>query len=562
MKNFRPIGILAFALVLATWIYFLTAVNTFDFDESLYRRVAEEMKFSGDPWHLTWDHRALYHKPPIFYWLIWMFSIVVDGLHAPVSSLAARLPGFFSSIGILITLFFGAEKMVGIPRKSSSAAEQLSDVGASNYSAGHVSMLAFIAAIFPVITATGVIFDPLQTLCLMPSLLIPAKLFYQEKELSPKDWFLWAFSLFLASSVKGLNGLILPSFAFGLHLLFYLSTWGRNKVFEIAIRFLAFVFLPAAIFTVGFYFLLDQKIGPAFTQEFIWVQHLGRTNAAMENHSGSVFYHPLVIFLGGGFLIGLITELTRKASISFRNFGFPLTYAFSFLLAFSFSATKLPHYTWPVWPALALACGILSQNQKALPSDERITMSTRLLRALSTLPVFILGIGLLLLLNLKDILLSAFPAHPIISSMAPFIPELSAHERGLINAGAVTCFFFFIRKNKYLKNFQTAACLAAFVSFCLTLAIGRTANEMMTIPYQEIAADLWATHPAPTDCIRYSGAQSPTLSLALGEEITHNNCEPATLKYLISPIWKAKECDEKGLARVSQKSYLVLCQKK
>ncbi|NDG85824.1 MAG: hypothetical protein EBX52_12420, partial [Proteobacteria bacterium] len=153
---------MALFLTLILWLYFAAALPTFDFDESLYRRVTESMRQAGNPWLLTWDGRELFHKPPVFYWLIWCASALVDAGKETVSAMAARIPGLFSTLAILFSLHAGMRHLFP---------EQKDQKGFLP------PVFAFLCAAFAVLTGTAVILDPLQTLALMPALIIPARMF-------------------------------------------------------------------------------------------------------------------------------------------------------------------------------------------------------------------------------------------------------------------------------------------------------------------------------------------------------------------------------------------------
>ena len=204
------------------WAYSLFFVPTFDLDESLYRRVAQEIKMAHLWWTPTWDALPLYHKPPFFYWIIAGISQLVDGPTETVSIFASRLPSFLACVGILYALYRETRTLT--------------------------ASLLWCAALLPLITATAVIFDPIQTLLFLPALFIPTRLFIEERKPNLKEITMWVFSLFTATAWKGLNGILIPTFAYGLHLL--LQCLGRRltaralflEVFSFTIK----IFLPAA----------------------------------------------------------------------------------------------------------------------------------------------------------------------------------------------------------------------------------------------------------------------------------------------------------------------------
>src|SRR5712691_7803718 len=98
-------GAVAVILVLiATLLLLAATVPTFDFDEALYRRVAEEMKQSREYFVTTWDGRPFYEKPPTYIWSIVLASTIIDGSSPHISVLASRLPSLACSLLTIMLL--------------------------------------------------------------------------------------------------------------------------------------------------------------------------------------------------------------------------------------------------------------------------------------------------------------------------------------------------------------------------------------------------------------------------------------------------------------------------
>jgi 4-amino-4-deoxy-L-arabinose transferase-like glycosyltransferase len=529
----RRLTFTAFGICFLLWVFFLFHFPTLDFDEALYRRVADNMKTARNPWNLNWDQHVLYHKPPVFYWLVWMMSDLVDGSAAAVSTLAARLPSFLSSVGILAYLYLSGKRF-----------------GAD---VGRVSALAFLCGLFPLLTATAVLFDPLQTLCLMPALVIPSILFWNGGNLCTREWVLWGVSLFAANATKGLNGMIVPTIAFGMHALWAMKTEGFQKILRLGLKFLIFSFLPGLALTALYYGWLDHKIGPSFTHEFIWIQHFERGTQAMEQHSGSFFYHFFVIFLGGGVLISLLLDRMIRAKPSFTKYGFPLTYSLSFIVIFGLSATKLPHYSWPVWPALALYLGMIW----ALPESQVKNFR----KLVSLIPVILLGVFSLGLVFFKNMDLLTLSQTPSFLGLFKYFTGFTFAETTSLVFCAFLCSVFVMFKNQFLAKIEICAIFSTTIALCLAFGLARTLDNLLVKPFYEIATSLKNDGAKAEDCIRYSGTLSPTFSIALSPELLHNRCEPYYMKYLVAPEWKADECERLNFKRIDQKSYLVLCKK-
>lgn len=538
-----PVIPFAIALAILLWLYFLIQVPTFDFDEALYRRVAETMRERRDPWFLAWDDRALHHKPPLFYWLIWAASALFDFGKEQVGASAARFPSFLASVGILLGLHRGIGYVLGntAPHKGS----------------GTLAVLAFLCASFPMLTGTAVIFDPLQSLALLPAVLIPTRMFHLQGEPGARTWLAFGGSLALATGIKGLNGFVVPCFALGIQMLLHFRRWGWPRIFRTASRAFLFGVIPAIIACVAWFYLLHQKIGPAFTEEFFWVQHLGRSRSSMEDHSGGWYYHALVLFLGSGFLTPLLVRQWQDHKPDWLRISYPLVFALSFVFFFSLSATKLPHYLWPAWPAMALFSALLAESPRRTPAS----FGRRIPGILASAPVILLG-GLLFTLALvPDFLLLSLPKSPQSISILSHWEPFSFSQKATLFFGGFVCLVFQIRRNDFTRIPGITAVCSLLALSSLSLGLLPSLERIAIRPFQEIAADLKKIPTHRGDCIRYSGSFSPTLSLALAPELIHNRCEPEEMKYLISPEWKADECGRRGFRILSTRAHLVLCGK-
>lgn len=500
--------------IFGIWIALLTQLGTLDLDESLYRRVAEEMKLTGKWFEPTWDQRPLYHKPPFFYWMIAWASSFVDGLQVGVSSLAARVPGFIAALGITWALGFSRSTWLWMMT-------------------------------FPLITACAVIYDPWQTLLLLPAILIPNRWFQQERAPSKIEIAWVATSLTAAATWKGLNGLVLPGLAMVLHLL--LTPMRRS--FEFWKKLIALGFIASAA-TAVCYGWLDQKLGRAFTNEFIGVHHLGRSQAPMESHGGSPLYYLWVLILGLGLALPYFLERTPSMIQHWKTRGFALTWVLTFILFFSFTATKLPHYLWPAWPAIAL-----------LISDHERTPMKRPLLLLAFFPILLLSaLSLLIALDLRLLLLvlpEGTPAHSVLSGPV----EVSVLMRFGFLGSAIVFAWIAVKRTRMLEKPREALIAFAFAMLMFSLGTISLVQQLIASPVKNIAQAVLSMELPPDTCVRYSGPHSPSLSLELGNQIFHNRCEPDQMKLLIAPSWKAEECAERGFEIIKTSGYLVLCQR-
>ncbi|GAA4413544.1 hypothetical protein GCM10023187_41940 [Nibrella viscosa] len=133
-----------------------------------------------------------------------------------------------------------------------------------------------------------------------------------------------------------------------------------------------------ALVTVPWYWAVHQQTGGAWTQGFFLKHNLGRYAAAMEGHGG-FWGLPLLYVLVGllPFSVFLPQAIRRVVHQRRRHpFGlFCLTVAGVVVGFFMFSGTKLPNYTVPAYPFLAVILG----GELARPAEGRQnTLSTRI----------------------------------------------------------------------------------------------------------------------------------------------------------------------------------------
>ncbi|NDG83699.1 MAG: hypothetical protein EBX52_01505 [Proteobacteria bacterium] len=250
----------------------------------------------------------------------------------------------------------------------------------------------------------------------------------------------------------------------------------------------------------------------------------------------------------------LLIHLAYDRRPRILRYGFPLTFALSFVFVFSFSATKLPHYSWPVWPALALFAGIL----EALPSQER-TLPRRA-GFISILPVLFTGSALLLLAIAPGILFEALAKDPVSKSLISHLSPFTLGQKLCLITGAAACWIFQVHRSRLARSTALTALYSSIAMAGLAFGIAPSAKELLVQPFYETAEKLKALHPTPSTCIRYAGPYSATLSLALGPELTQGRCEPEQTRFLIVPEWKEQDCNPAKFQKIGQSSWLILCE--
>ncbi len=357
------IGAAATVVMLATVLLLAITSPTFDFDEALYRRVAEEMKQSGDYFVTTWDGQPFYEKPPTYIWTIVLASAVVDGPTPHVSVFASRLPSVICSLLTVVLLAWFWKRTA--PQFASAFGTSV-DVSRQWLFSPALPALAYGTGLFAMGGAAGVALDPMLTLCLLAPLLIFTGAFLRdEPKLSLAEILCAALGMAAATAVKGLVGIVLPALALALHA----AISRKRAVFRAAWPSFALAILGSSIFYATIY----QFSGARFFREFFIRQHFVRATTPIQGHHGPLFFHVAVVLLLGGPLVAFVLRaIPSRSALVFARCGFPLTWTATVIVFYSAVATKLLNYTWPVWPALVLTlCTLLMRAYATLDQTGR-----------------------------------------------------------------------------------------------------------------------------------------------------------------------------------------------
>lgn len=403
-----PAGLLPWLLMGLVWTCMVVPLNVapFDLDEAVYRRMAEEMKATGLSWGPQVDGITYNHKPPLYMMVLALVSMLIDGPTAHISAATCRTVSLVFTLLTQATLALAWQAHVrrrlvrpGQRRKQLGAPHEMNFSDAALPRAG--AMLdsvekSFVAhPLFPVILlSTGflpllgsgaILLDPMLTFFLTLALVGLDALLRRDApspnlQTSVPQTSLVALPKILlcvgiagAIIVKGLVGLVLP----GAALVFAVVLWcvsqsiltGRTGLKPQNFRAIfscVWACVPAFILGsalgLGFYVFLYFQGQQEFVSEFFLVHHFARGANAMEGHGGSLLYHPLVVWVGGLQLSGILSLILVRARLSVGHWRgvvnlalLPLGWILGIVTFFSLVATKLPNYVWPVWPALALA---------------------------------------------------------------------------------------------------------------------------------------------------------------------------------------------------------------
>lgn len=577
---------LAGAMVVASWAVVLQ-VPTFDLDESLYRRLAEEMKIRGSYFVPTWDGRPFYEKPPTYFWTILLSSVLFDPSAAPVSIFSSRLPSLLFTLVVVTWLGAFWPRFLSLledHRSITMYPEWLRHPA--------LPVVLYSMALLPSVGASSVLLDPMLTAFLTPVLLILSGLWLEGEGTSLRrpttnEAIVLVLGLAGATAVKGLVGLILPAFAVVMHSVLATGIQSPMRavraLWEDAKRLCA-AFAAAVLVASGFYLLVYWKAGEVFLREFFVVHHFGRGATRMQGHGGSILYHPAVVLFGGTALSTLFLLLLsrrvrgvgRRAFAQYTRWGFPFSWIVAFLTFYSALSTKLPNYTWPVWPAVTLAvCVLLAkvhgmEEVENLPSRFRaklVGLFAMTLKCLASLGLMFLILSLLLVALAPDQISRHLPLNPkaqvILDSVGPW-PVMV--RLAIIAVAICICLQLYAMRRVGSKRLSgdtvggalvKCAALAAVSVAVLGTVIGPFVADVMVGPYARLAEKASSLAGADT-CLTTVGSSSPTVSLHYRGGWV-NDCRRSSQKFLIGPVWKEESCRENGLVVVARDRYAFLC---
>ena len=364
--------LLVLAAALVTFLTGLGATRLWDEDEGFFAATAAEMHHR-DEWIVPWYNGEVFaHKPPLMYWVMrlgfyafgeneWGARIgsALFGTAAALLThwVGTRLLG--ARIGLLAGLAMASCIMFGVVSRASTADAYL------------VFFMTLVIAAY--VRGTPAFREALVTTETTDSFSLAHWL--------PATWggFVAMYAAMgLAVLVKGPIGILLPGTAIGLFVLWQLShaepTWrGWLSHFAVNIPRVFWALRPlTAIATValvaGWWFAaVEARTGGGFLGEFLGFHNVQRFLSAMEGHRGPIVYYIPVIWVGffpwSLFIIPSAITLRTRLTQTAENttpareqaaWRLVLCWFSVIFVFFSIAQTKLPNYTLPCYPPLAL----------------------------------------------------------------------------------------------------------------------------------------------------------------------------------------------------------------
>ena len=334
-----------FLLLIVTLFYFygLGRLPLVGPDEPRYAQVAREMLVRRDLITPTLGGHAWFEKPVLLYWLI-IPSYKIFG----VTEFAARLGPAIAGVLTILAVFWLARRV-----------EITSDDGELD---GFAPWSAVVAAttLGLIVFSRAVTFDILLTMTITWA---TAFFFAAESEARPRTrtLFLIGFYVLVGISLlaKGLVGL-LPLGIAGLFIVLRRRVTRKDVLLSVGWG------LPLALAVAAMWFgPVIARNGKVFLQEFIVQHHFARFLSNKYHHPQPFFFYLVVLvpitlpwtpfFLSS---VAGVRAWHWKSDVPVERMRvLALVWVMLPMVAFSFSASKLPGYILPVLPAVALLAG-------------------------------------------------------------------------------------------------------------------------------------------------------------------------------------------------------------
>ena len=309
-----------------------------DRDEGSNAEAAREMLETGDWISPTLNYEPRYAKPAFVYWLI-SGSYSLFG----INEFAARLPSAISGLCVVLLQYAFVYRWLGAP-------------------------LAWLSSIMLLLNLE---FLGINRMVLTdPELVVFTTLagysFLQARQVSPQASRWWFICFYLAMGcgmlVKGPVGIIIPLVG----VIPYLTLTRQWKYFwqkGFPLFGAVLVFLIAA----PWYIAMFQIHGEAYWAA-AQANTTGRFMSPMEGHGGTFFFYVPILLLGffpwSAFLPTMLYQSLKRWKTYWKGHDFAteehnLEFFLSLwvgglLIFFTLSATRLPHYIYPLFPASAI----------------------------------------------------------------------------------------------------------------------------------------------------------------------------------------------------------------
>lgn len=343
------------------WIAFLGLMVFFnglgniglvDETEPLFAEAGRQMTVTGNWITPYFNGVTRFDKPPLIYWLM---AIAYNTIG--VNEWAARLPSALAGTVLVGFIFYTLNKLRVSP---------LTPYLGSAIAALNLMMLFFGRLGYS---------DMLLNACFGGSLLSFFLGYTESKPAIKTRWYFAFYGLMaLAVLTKGPVGVVLPAAIVGIFLLWV------GKLKEVLRE--SKPILGTGIFlliSVPWYILVYLQNGSNYINSFFGVHNIERFTSVVNQHSGSWYYHLVIVLLGffpwsitlPASIAAVISQKNWRQQSRSQHLGWFVLIWFSVVLGFfTIAVTKYISYTLPLFPAAAILVTLwweqqLSQNRQS-----------------------------------------------------------------------------------------------------------------------------------------------------------------------------------------------------
>ena len=339
---------------------------------------------------------------------------------------------------------------------------------------------------------------------------------------------------------KGPVGLVLPLVAFltsGLLLAFPAGSRATGAWHGMVATRPGWIVAAALVVAGPWYAWVTARTDGEWLRGFFLVHNLGRFAGAMEGHCGTWFYYPAVLAVGFFPWSIVLAAVACRALLLAGRPGTPrhratvitTVWLATWLVAFSASATKLPGYVWPAYPALAVLTGafLAEWSTDRLPFPGRRADGSRWpdrVLALAWSILVVAGVAGMLAVGLAG-------------DHLPRSARVLALPCGLAAAGGCLCWWS-QRCDRRIHSLATLAATAALFTAPLA-SLGPTAVQAGSVGARHLAtslpattaADAWVSlGPVPASLVFYTGATIRRVA-SVAEAVAHLDGRPDGLVF-------------------------------
>lgn len=469
----------------------LGASSLWEPDEPRYAEAVREMFEKGDFLTPHYNYEYRFDKPIFYYWLI-AGSVKLFGMN----EYSLRFPSAVLTLLTILFLYLLVSKLYGRTAAACSSivlATMFNYIKLGRYAIPDASWIFFITAGFYFFFSG--LHEPKKANLYMP---------------------LGYVMLAFATITKSPVGAAIPAIVFAVYMVIRKdwTLWKRMKV-NLGILIIFLISAPWYIYMLityksayfKYYFVSDH-VFRFFTYEF------GRSRP---------FWYYIQILLGDFlpwtlfFLLAFMNKQLRMKNIKSRkteNFTFLIfLWGIVFLILFSLSSTKLPHYISPTYPPFAIITGLYIST--VITGEKKLSIKCRIAQSLAFLTF--LAAGVLLLIHVKFL---------IAEKLTSFSTYLCAAVPLLLS---IVLIYQFITK-KFALYIKTAGMGLIIEYFIIVLLLVPVYEK--TVPIKDISLNL-KQNLEKTDKVALYKTISPAVMYYLHKKVYDIN-DPKELEKILS----------------------------